>query len=149
MKILTLIGCLFFIQLHAQKSVNLIISIDQDIPPGIQRPKIRVQHSDSSAKVFPVDYYPGRLIVPDTILTLIDTSNIKEMKLLFDFTEFSHNSRKDYHYEIQISPKLFDNYFNIIKIYNTSKRKYRKLKPVAGTQYTYIFQDPSGWRTPL
>ncbi len=149
MKILTLFGCLFCFQLSAQQSVNLIILIDQDIPSGIQSPKIKVDFLDSSNKVFSVDYYPGRLTVSDSLFALFNESRIKGMKLLLYYTEFNKNKRKDYFYEIPVYPSMFDNYFNVLRIYNTSKKQYRKFKPLSGLEYTYGFQNPSGWRMPV
>lgn len=148
MRILIYIIIFFFgiANINAQKNINLIIAVDENIAIGqISGIKLVGVFNEGGIVKFKADYYPGNLSVSnEDYKRLVDTS-IKTVHLLFDYTESYNGATQTYTYDIDLKKGWLTHYYYIVYVYNTFKRKYKKLFVNASKEkYVYEFDYPGG-----
>lgn len=139
--------CCVCFRASAQKNINLIITIDEAVVSSVTDIKLMaISQNGTKRKVGVVDYYPGNLSVsePDYV-SLMDTA-VATVFLIFDYAEFERNGEAHrYHYNIDVRKGWLTQYFYILNIYNTTKKKYRKLFfDEHKTGYVHEFIYPGG-----
>jgi hypothetical protein len=134
------------IQLNAQKNINLIISIDDDIAVGsLSGLKLVAITTNGGKEVINADYYPGNLALSDNDYKKLLDTGIKTVHLVFNYTEQQNQKQQSYSYEIDLNKGWLQHYYYILRIYNTTKKKYRKMFIVPkGKGYVYEFDYPGG-----
>lgn len=125
------------IQLNAQKNINLIISIDDNIPTGsLSGLKLVAVNENGSKETISADYYPGNLSLSEfDYKNLLDTS-IRTVYLIFNYTEYQNQKQYSYNYDIDLKKGWLQHYYYVLNIYNTTKKKYKNLFSVpVGKEY--------------
>lgn len=144
-RVIYLIGLLFCsVQLNAQKHINMIIVIDDNVSlhemTGLELIAVR---EDGREEIINADYYPGDLILSDDDYEKLLNPAIRTVYLSF----YCENNRSSYYdeYKIEIYTSWLTDYFHIIRIYNTTKKKYRNMFCVlTGRKYVYEIENPNG-----
>lgn len=142
--LLSLLTCCM--QLSAQKNVNLIVLIDENIVVGsLSGLKLVAVAANGNKETINADYYPGNLsLSEDDYKKLLDTT-IKTVYLVFNYTEYQNKKQQTYNYEIDLNKGWLQHYYYILHIYNTTKKKYTKMFTVPeGKEYVYEFDYPGG-----
>jgi hypothetical protein len=139
---------LFFlcVQSNAQKNIDLIISIDDNIAVGsISDLKLVAVSTNGSEKIINADYYPGNLTLSNSdYKNLLDTG-IKTVHIVFNYIEYQDGKQQFYSYDIDLNKGWLQHYYYILHIYNTTKKKYSKMFIVPkGEKYVYEFDYPGG-----
>ena len=100
---------------------------------------------DGSEEIINIDYSPGSLSINNTDFDKLQSSRVKSFKLKFNYTEICKNDNIDYSYEIELKKGWIKHYYFVLKIYNTDKKKYKKLfNPILDKNYTYEYYYPVG-----
>lgn len=133
-------------QLNAQKNINLIISIDDGIAVGsLSGLKLVAITTNGSKETINADYYPGNLALSDNDYKKLLDTGIKTVYLVFNYTEHQNQRQQSYNYEIDLNKGWLQHYYYILRIYNTTKKKYRKMFTVPeGKEYVYECDYPGG-----
>ena len=146
-KVIYFLSLLFCcIQLNAQKDINMIISIDDDIVVGsLSGLKLVATTTNGSKETISADYYPGNLALSEKGYKMLLDTGIKAIYLVFNYTELQPQMQRSYSYEIDLNKGWLQHYYYILRIYNTTKKKYRKMFTVPeGKEYVYEFDYPGG-----
>src|SRR5688572_20530742 len=108
-----------------EKNINLIIEIDEEIVVGpLSNLKIVLADSNTVINQLEADYYPGNLKLKEA-----DYQNLllsKSICLKFDYSESKKGRYDTHNYELNLKNAKLENTYNIIRIYNLNKRKYKK-----------------------
>lgn len=130
-----------------QKSINLIISIDNQVVVGsLSNIKLDIIKDDETKEVFKLNYSPGDLSITDSNYSMILSHSIKQMILTFNHSEYCKGEQKTYYYEIEFKKSWIENQFTVINIYNTNKRLYKNVYfPLPNKTYTYEVIYPGGF----
>lgn len=120
-----------------KRSFNFIIVVDETIVPNLSNSRLLMKKENELLSTINIEYWPGNLSLTHTDYNLIlNTDN--DLYLKFDYYDYSMGLQKVYNYEIKIGKNWFEKSYLILKIYNTNKKKYRKIiSPVKGTNYTF------------
>lgn len=133
-------------RLNAQTNINLIITIDNEVVIGsISGMKLMAIEEDGRKEVMKADYYPGNLSISEEDYQRLNNPHIKTVYLVFNYTESQAGNVKIYSYDIDMKKAWLKNYFHIVHIYNTSKKRFKRLfNPPPGKDYVYEFDYPGG-----
>lgn len=133
-------------RLDAQKNINLIISVDDRIVVGsLSGLRLVAISTTGNKETINADYYPGNLSLSENDYKRITDTGIKTVHLVFNFVEYQSLKQQSYKYEIDLNKGWLQHYYYILRIYNTTKRKYRKLFNVPkGQKFVYEFDYPGG-----
>ncbi len=148
MKIFFYLLILFNSILYAQvEEIDLIISIDEKVPTNfLEIETIRiVKKTGDYTSLDDFSFHQGGLILKSKDLNLMNSENVKYIYILLKYREYCGQDHKDYNYEIEFKPYLLEHEYLILKIFNTSKKRYDKIYyPISKEKkYTYDF-DYSG-----
>jgi hypothetical protein len=133
-------------ELQAQRDINLIISVDDNIIDGsLSRLRLIASLENGAEQTVEVNYYPGNLSLRQADYDkLLDTS-VKTVFLAFDYTERCKSKEYTKNYKIDLQKGWLKHYYYILHIYNTDKRQYKKIyTPLEGKSYTYEYDYPGG-----
>jgi len=134
--------------LAQERSINFVISIDNEIAiSSLSNFKILAYESNDNFKqLITVDYVPGNLFLKEQDYKRIISNEIKSFYLIFNFDDqCTGQGVVNYSYNIELKKGWLDYSFFVLKIYNTSKRKYKKIfEPLKGKDYTYEYYYPGG-----
>ncbi len=149
--ILTTVFCffLFLDNINGQENkhaFNLIISIDNKIVTGnLSNIKINVKQKTGNQVFIESEYYPGNLSITKTNYDFLKSADVEKVFFTFNYTKFCNKLRKDINYEIEINKDWLDNYFYVLKIYNTNNPNFSKIfYPLKGKKYTFETSSPNG-----
>ena len=130
--------CFFKSYSQKEKGINLIIEIDEKIiARSLTNLKIILTDSNNIVSQIDADYYVGNLNLKDT-----DYQNLllsKSICLKFDYTEYNKGKQETHNYELNLKNSGLKSLYNIIKIYNLNKRKYRKHNVPFDKDKDYVF----------
>ncbi len=118
--------------------MNLVILINEHVPIGsISKLRLMVDGEE-----FEADYVPGDFQVPGVRLEdLISSSS--SISLAFDYNDFEGNKHELYNYQIDLEKGWIDKSFVVLRIYDLSKKKYRRqFCPLQGKNYTFELDLP-------
>jgi hypothetical protein len=142
--------CLFFIcmgnTIRAQKNINLILSIDDNIVTNsFSNIRIISISNTGETQTIEADYHPGNLSLKQSDYEKLLDSSIKTVFLAFDYKEYCHNIQQNYNYKIDLNKGWLGHYYFILHIYNINKKRYNKVyTPLKGRTYTYEVEYPGG-----
>lgn len=133
----------------AQKRVNLILSIDNQVSVGsLSSMKLNILKNDNTKNAFDISYSPGDLMLPDSCYSKILSLDTKEMLLTFNYIEYCDEEQRSYNYEIDFKKGWVENNFTVVNIYNTNKKRYKNIYlPLPNKSYTYEVIYPGGAQT--
>lgn len=147
-RVIYLIALLFcYAKINAQqKNIDLIISIDDGIAVGsLSGLKLVAISTNGNKETINADYYPGNLTLSDNDYKKLLDTGIKTVHLVFNYAEHQNPRQPSYNYEIDLNKGWLQHYYYILRIYNTTKKKYRKMFTVPeGKTYVYEFDYPGG-----
>ncbi|OXE97148.1 hypothetical protein BC749_108240 [Flavobacterium araucananum] len=127
----------------SKRASNFIITIDENIITTLANSKIILSQGNNIVRTIQFTYYPGSLSMNqadyDEIMKFEGTILLK-----FDYYEYLKDEQKIINYEIETGKIWFEQPYLILKIYNTNKKKYRKLEPLKGKEYTFELQYSTG-----
>jgi len=143
-RILTIVILLFSVMLYGQKKelhdINFIISVNDKVEVGaITNPRIITYGSNDEKEIFEVDYYPGSLLLSDSIFDKLSSDKIKKMSFALDYNVFTKDKQHIYNYELEIAVGMFNYRYVILKIYDTVNGKRTSSK---GKNYGYVVDIP-------
>lgn len=144
--IYAMIVCVYNTELQAQKDINLIISIDDNIVVGsMSRLRLIASLENGNEQILEANYYPGNLSLKQADYDKLLNANVKTVFLAFDYSERCENKQHTYNYKIDLQKGWLEHYYYILHIYNTDKRQYKKIyTPLEGRSYTYEYNYPGG-----
>lgn len=146
MKIYSIITLFFILSTNAQdadKSFDFIITIDEVIVPSLMNTKIIIQDNNGE-KSIPFQYRPGNLSLTEQDYNLIESTNGK-IFIQFANNDYTEKEHQVYRYDIEIGKNWFEKTYIILKVYNTSKKKYKKIfEPIEDTNYTFELEYGDG-----
>ncbi|PHS04933.1 MAG: hypothetical protein COA88_13045 [Kordia sp.] len=136
----------FNLQAQVKKDIDFIISIDEKLPiSSIHKTKIIANMKDGSEKIINIDYSPGSLGMNSVDFDKLLSSEVKSFWLKFNYTEICKKNNIEHTYEIELKKGWLKHYYFVLKVYNTDKKKYKKLfTPLLGKNYTYEYYYPGG-----
>lgn len=142
----TLILLLSCLRMQAQKNINLIVTIDNQIVIGsMSGVKLLAVDTIGRKDSISADYYPGNLSIGESAYQKLNSAEIQTIYLLFDYIELKGDRMKNYSYQIDLKKGWLKNYFHIVHIYNLSKKEFRQLfSAYSGKSYIYEFDYPGG-----
>jgi hypothetical protein len=129
---------------EVKKNLDLIIVIDDKIADGsIASPKIQLV-SGSGKEIIYVNYYPGNLSLAESDYSKILSDSTGIINLDFTYSEYVGQNQITYSYEIELKREWLEDYFNILRIYNLNKEKYKGYSASGvGKHYAYDLESPS------
>jgi hypothetical protein len=128
------------------KNIDFIICIDEKIAvSSISRFRIIALSKDGSKQIIDADYYPGNLSIYEEDYDKLLEENIKSVFIAFDFWDFSEADQHIVNFEIEIKRGWMENNYCILYVYNTNKKKYRKMFCTEeGKNYALEIEYPGG-----
>ena len=116
---------------------DFIIVVDEVIITSLNNPKLMIRKENELLSNFDILLKPGDLSLKTTEYNLIANSS-DDLYLKFDYYDYSSGKQKVYNYDIKIGKNWFEKSYIILKIYNTDKKKYKKIfNPIKGRNYTF------------
>lgn len=127
----------------SKRACNFIIAVDEDIALALANSTIILSQGNNNLRTIHFNYYPGNLSMNQT-----DYNEIMQFKgtilLKFDYYEYLKGQQKVMNYEIEMAKIWFEQPYLILNIYNTNKKKYRKLESLKGKEYTFQLKYSTG-----
>jgi hypothetical protein len=126
-------------------SLDFIIEIDGNIAVGsIISPQIKIVSNDKT-DIVAVSYYPGNLSMSVENHAKLLSDQADSIFLVFAYYEYPGGKQKTYNYELRLEKAWLQDYFNILRIYNLDKPRYKGLyDPISKDKnYTYELVSPS------
>lgn len=122
--------------------MDFIISIDEEIPTGSLSTFRIIAQTRNGYDTLKVDYYPGSLNMDSIDYSRLLDSSAKSIYLAFSYVD----REGKYDYKIELKKRWLEQYFFILRIYNTTKKKYKKMfsQNDATRLYVYEFDYPGG-----
>lgn len=149
--IITIALCFFLLHTkitgqEIKHAFNLIISIDNEIVTGnLSNLKINVKLKTGNHIFIESEYYPGNLSITKKNYDFLKSADVDKIFFTFNYTRFCKKTRKDLNYDIEINQDWLDNYFYVLKIYNTNNPNFSKIfYPLKGKKYTFEINSPNG-----
>jgi len=137
-----------FTQAYGQdirKSFDFIIVIDDNIVVGsIASMQIELV-SGRGKEVIAASYYPGNLSFAEGDYGKLMSDSTRAINLKFTNYEYTGQNQITYNYDIELKKEWLRGYFNILRIYDLDKKKYKaKYNPSGiGKNYAYEIESPS------
>jgi hypothetical protein len=128
-----------------RKSLDLIIVIDDNIAVGSIASLQIERVSASSTELMTATYYPGSLSVAEADYRKLMCDSTRAINLKFINYQYKGQAQIAYRYDIELKREWLGDYFNILRIYNLDKRKYKgKYRPSGSDKnYAYEIESPS------
>lgn len=128
------------------KNFNFIIVVDEQVNHGIiSGVNFSAALSNDSLVTFPGNYCPGNLSLSLSDYKRLLDDNVSSVHLFFTYTEYCKNKEFCNSYNIDIKKAWLESDFYILYVFNTDKRKYKKLlKPIKNKNYTFEYDYPGG-----
>jgi len=129
---------------QSEKKLDFVLVVDDDI--FIQYTKIKlIRYSNNGVEEFIATYWPGSLSISVEDYKKLINQNTDSISLNIVDDRYVDGKRKEDHYEIKYKKQWLEDYFNVLRIYNLSRRNYGKLfaKPRTGKKYVYELDSPS------
>lgn len=149
MKKLTLILILvlssFVMFSQVNKSLNVIISIDNDIPHGsITNVKFELKRTDSTTETIRGNYYPGNLLISQNDFEKLMDKNVRSLNLMFSNEDYKEEPKRIENYIIEIKNFWLQSKYNIIRVYNINQGPYMGVfePEKKGEKYTFELFSP-------
>ncbi len=137
---LTLIFCFSVIyNSYSQENSNFdfIVLVDDVIVTSLNNPKLVIRKENELLSKIDITFKPGDLSLKTVEYNLIKSTN-DDLYLKFDYYDYSSGKQKIYNYDIKIGKNWFEKSYIILRVYNTDKKKYKKIfNPIKGTNYTF------------
>lgn len=127
-----------------KSNFDFVIVIDEAVVNSINNPKLLIRKENELLSSLDIQYHPGNLSLKTADYNLVANSD-NDLYLKFDYYDYSSGSQKVYNYDIKIGKNWFEKSYIIFRLYNTDKKKYKKMfDPIEGTKYTYEIDYAGG-----
>lgn len=127
------------------KNFDLIILVDEELATNISNVHLQVISQNDTINIG-ASYHPGNLSLPQKRFEQIMSDKTKTIVMSFNyFNSKSKNRLKHYSYRISYNKNWLKESFNILRIYNFDKRKYRKKYNPAFEYATFARELDFGW----
>lgn len=142
------LSLIIFGQADAQdekKSLDLIIVIDENIAVG-SIVSLQIERVTASGKaIIAANYYPGSLTLAEADYGKLMSDSTRAINLKFTHYEYVGQNQTDYDYDIELKKEWLKDYFNILRIYDLDKTKYKGKYSPSGVDknYAYEIESPS------
>ncbi len=127
-----------------ETKIDIILEIDNNTPICcISRVQLKAVGADE--KYFDASYYPGNLSLNSKDYAIVLSPQTEKIYLKFNYDEYIGGIQRVYNYEIEIKKQWLDDEFNILKIYNLDKKRYKgKIQPLDSSKaYNYELDSPT------
>ena len=143
MKTITAILCSIFLFFNAKgqenKRINLILTVNEEIVSGkMTAIMLEILDSTETAQKIRINYYPGSLELANSDYQALLSSTTKKIVLSFNYQESIPG--EIIRYEIELQKGWLPNSYNILKIYDLSKVKYKKRFNPIDSNHNYTFE---------
>lgn len=138
--LILLMSCFHTYGQHLGKNIDFIIVIDENIFLGSITQLRIVILSDGKAEILSASYYPGNLSLSESDFEKMISDNTERIFMKFTYTKYTANTQNSYSYEIELKKHWFDDYFNILRIYNLDNKRYQKLFYAAKKEKAYVYE---------
>lgn len=131
---------------YSQKNINVVIVVDGVVNANISSLKLKSITSDNKESIYDLDYTIGDLKIKESDYSSLVSNDVKSVSLQFSYTEICNSDIEYYHYNIDdFKMSWLDSYYFVLYIYNTNKRKYKKIyDPIPNKEFTYEYDSPEG-----
>jgi hypothetical protein len=142
------LAIVIFAQAYSQdvkKNFDFIIVINDNIAAGsIKSLQIEWVYA-SGKKVIVASYYPGNLSLTESDYSKLMSDSTKAINLNFTNYEYVGQKQGSHSYKIELKREWLGDYFNILRIYDLDKKKYKgEYSPNKdGENYAYEIESPS------
>jgi hypothetical protein len=139
---------IFFGQIYGQgakKGLDFIIIINDNIVVG-SIASLRIELiSEKTKENITANYYPGNLSLTENEYGKLMSDSIKTINLKFIYYEYVGEKQNTYNYNIELKREWLKDYFNILRVYDLSKKAYKgRYNPCGvGKNYAYEIESPS------
>ena len=121
-KTLYLFTLLFFVKYGYSQNVNMILQVNGKILNG----EISGLYIKYGEEKYPVNYYPGDLILSEIVWAKIQAGTQKKFHLHFDYNTFEKDNHEVANFDIEIGKEILQLPYLIINVYDFRDQKYRK-----------------------
>ncbi|AWG26928.1 hypothetical protein [Flavobacterium kingsejongi] len=145
-KIILILVCIFCeiaLAQDAKRTFNFIITVDENIATTLHGGEIILSKANDIFRTIHLTYDPGNLSMNQTDYDEIIKFD-GSITLKFDYHEYVKDEQKVINYEIEMGKIWFEQSYLILNILNTNKKKYKKVEPLQGKEYTFELQYPTG-----
>lgn len=118
------------------REANLILVIDEELVVG-SIANLRI--IDNKGVEREATYYPGSLIFQKLDFEYL-ISQDESLVLAFDYSEFIGNKQRVYNYNFSFDKYWLQQQYLIMKVYNLSKKKYKKMFDPLDSEKNYTFE---------
>lgn len=116
-----------FISLSQElKEIDFVIVVDDEVINAVQGLTIQIKEKNNEVVSISPNYHPGSLSFDNSIYDKLQTEDVESVKIVFSYSQNCKKKIVNYFYEISYNRKWFKEPFNVLKIFNLDKRKYRK-----------------------
>src|SRR5690606_30965058 len=119
-----LIIVLFLAELSFSQHTNFIIQVNDQLLGAGEVTNLYIKFASDNKKYY-VNYYPGDLILDETIMTKIDSSDAK-FHLHFDRSTFNHDKQDIANYNIELNNSILKQPYVIANVFDFNSRKYKR-----------------------
>ncbi|WP_299365572.1 hypothetical protein [Winogradskyella sp.] len=135
-----------FMKAQEAKNFDFIIMVDDEIWTTPTTPKISVKDSQGNIiNTFYTDYHAGNLSIKESDYQSLLSDNVNSIDMSLKYSKVCDDETYYYDYEIDFKQGWLKNYFFVLKIYNTERKKYRKIyEPLEGKKYTFEYDSSNG-----
>lgn len=141
-----LLSSLSFLSAQEVKKMDFIITVDEEIWTTPTTPKMIVKDNQGNLiNTFNLEYHAGNLSMKEYDFQSLLKDDIGNIEMLLRYSTVCGNETYYYDYSIDFKQSWLKNYFFVLKIYNTSRKKYRKIyEPLVGKEYTFEYDSSNG-----
>jgi len=137
-----------FFSAHAQeiKHLDFIIVIDEQIVRESLGIKFVIKDETDYQEIETTEgYRPGNISLKQIDYDKLTSNQTKTLYIKFNYQTYVGNESYYYNYEIEYNKIWLQDGYNILRIYNLDKRKYKKkFDPISvGKNYTFEVESPS------
>lgn len=128
-----------------KKTLDFIIVIDDNISVGsIASLQIELM-SANGREIVPASYYPGNLSLAENDYRKLFSDSVKFINLSFTYYAYIGQNQIADKYDIELKKEWLRDYFNILRIYDLNKKKYKGRYSPNGLSknYAYEIESPS------
>lgn len=143
----TFLISLGFMTAQETKNFDFIIMVDDEIWTTPTTSIISTKDNKGNIiNTFNAEYHAGNLSIKESdYQDLLNNDSISSIDMSLKYSKVCNDETYYYDYNIDFKRGWLNNYFFVLKIYNTEKKKYRKIyEPLKGKKYTFEYDSSNG-----
>lgn len=124
--------------------LNWSILIDEKIET-LSSTQLIIEYDDLKRDTIPIKIIPGDILIPSEDYDfIVESGNIKQLTLTFEYPETCKDIIIYHHYDIPINKNWLDKPYFILYIYNTERKENKGIYiPLPNKTYNYDYRFPN------